>query len=329
MIFAPFGLFVTSISNTPNQSGSHLEVPKYKCPGCRIKTCSLACVKRHKARSQCSGVRNAAPYKKRHELATPTSMDQDFNFIARLERNIDRLAGRTEERGLNAQRPNKRAKHENRREHEIRERGPTILKAPAGLSRARQNLSKWDHQHQCLVWTIEWVFEDGHNMMASSKETLSINDAFVQMGGKKQLKKHGKAGAGQMKSTNPSEATTGTSKANLDAHFYLHRPNVPANVKCVIPMKAEASIRDSVQGRTLLDFPTFYVFNVEADKLPIPFVSEEKYIQDNQGDEMLSTASSNHEGKETLPEVISGGHEDAKIDAAQIADVLLTDLSQT
>ncbi|KDO46088.1 hypothetical protein CISIN_1g047076mg [Citrus sinensis] len=38
------------------------KVSKYKCPGCSIRTCSLACVKAHKQRTGCSGNRNVTQF---------------------------------------------------------------------------------------------------------------------------------------------------------------------------------------------------------------------------------------------------------------------------
>ena len=35
---------------------------KYKCPGCGAKTCSLACVRAHKARTSCTGLRDKTKY---------------------------------------------------------------------------------------------------------------------------------------------------------------------------------------------------------------------------------------------------------------------------
>lgn len=35
---------------------------KYRCPGCSIKSCSLPCVKSHKARTNCTGKRNRTDF---------------------------------------------------------------------------------------------------------------------------------------------------------------------------------------------------------------------------------------------------------------------------
>ena len=40
----------------------HESTAKYKCPGCLVQTCSLPCVKQHKANSGCSGQRDKTAY---------------------------------------------------------------------------------------------------------------------------------------------------------------------------------------------------------------------------------------------------------------------------
>ncbi|PWY65605.1 hypothetical protein BO70DRAFT_390840 [Aspergillus heteromorphus CBS 117.55] len=78
----------------------HIQPPKYRCPRCSIRTCSLPCTRRHKLWSQCSGVRDPAAYLRRNELATEASFDRDFNFITGIERSIERAGRDVENRGI-------------------------------------------------------------------------------------------------------------------------------------------------------------------------------------------------------------------------------------
>lgn len=79
---------------------SHINPPKYRCPRCSTRTCSLPCTRRHKLWSQCSGVRDPAAYLKRSELATPSAFDRDFNFISGIERSLERAERDAENRGI-------------------------------------------------------------------------------------------------------------------------------------------------------------------------------------------------------------------------------------
>ncbi|KAK2029505.1 HIT zinc finger protein [Colletotrichum zoysiae] len=68
----------------------HTEPPRYKCPRCTIRTCSLACTKRHKAWSSCNGIRDATAYMPPSKLKTPAGVDHDFNFLSGIERAVQR-----------------------------------------------------------------------------------------------------------------------------------------------------------------------------------------------------------------------------------------------
>ncbi|KAJ4306762.1 hypothetical protein N0V88_000129 [Collariella sp. IMI 366227] len=64
----------------------HTEAPKYRCPGCGARTCSLPCVQKHKARADCNGERNPRAYMPLSRLKTEAGIDHDFNFISSIER---------------------------------------------------------------------------------------------------------------------------------------------------------------------------------------------------------------------------------------------------
>ena len=62
-----------------------------------------------------------------------------------------------------------------------------------------------------------------------------------------------------------------------DLHFYLHRPNTPASVKCLIPLSPFSTIHDVLEDRTVLEFPTFHVRDESPEQLSRPYITEEKY----------------------------------------------------
>ncbi len=107
-------------------------------------------MKRHKLWSQCSGVRNPAAYRKRHELATPASVDQDYNFISSVERSLQKADNDAADRGIDIA-DDARGKYNRvqaRLNVEIAKSGAIVLKAPAGLSRSKQNRSHYDYKYE-------------------------------------------------------------------------------------------------------------------------------------------------------------------------------------
>ncbi|EXJ94039.1 hypothetical protein A1O1_02432 [Capronia coronata CBS 617.96] len=170
----------------------HTNPIKYTCPRCGIHTCSLPCVKRHKTWAQCSGVRNPAAYRKRADLATPASIDQDFNFITSVERSLQHADDIAQDKGIDLTPSGvARGGHESKRkfETEIEERGIHLVRAPKGLYRNKQNKSHWAGQYKCIMWTTEWLYFDGRRRVQNVTESRTVGEAFVNIFGKNSIRK--------------------------------------------------------------------------------------------------------------------------------------------
>ncbi|CAL5870875.1 uncharacterized protein PFLUO_LOCUS5116 [Penicillium psychrofluorescens] len=183
----------------------HTNPPKYRCPRCATRTCSLPCTRRHKLWSQCSGVRDPAAYLRRNELATESAFDRDFNFITGIERTLERAGRETENRGIELPRghlgdqaetdgapgaedaaPGGKRKHPHQglvkgeagflRGAEAG--GVNVVRAPRGMTRNRQNASRWHPKHKCLNWSVEWITAAGEKTVRACLETCSIAEAY-------------------------------------------------------------------------------------------------------------------------------------------------------
>lgn len=154
---------------------SHINPPKYRCPRCSTRTCSLPCTRRHKLWSQCSGVRDPAAYLKRGELATESAFDRDFNFITGIERSMERAERDVENRGIELPRgpiaesgdgesiqdPGSGQKRKFPGQGLVKGeagflRGAetsavTVLRAPRGMSRNKENNSRWNPKYTQLL----------------------------------------------------------------------------------------------------------------------------------------------------------------------------------
>ncbi|KAG0161255.1 hypothetical protein PDIDSM_8789 [Penicillium digitatum] len=181
----------------------HANPPKYRCPRCSTRSCSLPCTRRHKLWSQCSGVRDPAAYLKRNELITESAFDRDFNFITGIERTLERaereidnrgidLAGSTQtddgnfegfqhsSAGCKRKHPNQGlAKGEAAFLRGAETARVKVLRAPKGMSRNKQNGSRLHPKHKRLAWTIEWITADGVKTIRDSViDTCSIAEAY-------------------------------------------------------------------------------------------------------------------------------------------------------
>ncbi|OQE32593.1 hypothetical protein PENFLA_c001G08779 [Penicillium flavigenum] len=181
----------------------HTNPPKYRCPRCSTRTCSLPCTRRHKLWSQCSGVRDPAAYLKRSDLNTESAFDRDFNFITGIERTLERAEREVDNRGIDISggvqaddgnpeglahpTASRKRKHPNQGLAKgeaaflrgAENAGVRVLRAPKGMSRNKQNGSRLHPKHKRLAWTIEWIAADGVKTIRDSViDTCSIAEAY-------------------------------------------------------------------------------------------------------------------------------------------------------
>lgn len=181
----------------------HINAPKYTCPRCSIQTCSLPCSRRHKLWSECSGVRDPTVFKPRSQLATPSGVDQDYNFLHSIEHQIERSEKRiVEDRGLVEKEELAAARrNENPDEWRVRmqkrkrqnpgqepiERSLKIMRttvelAPKGMKRSGENATTWSKARRTINWQVEWIRE-GHAGRSLSKVmgNKPIGEAYADL----------------------------------------------------------------------------------------------------------------------------------------------------
>lgn len=124
---------------------SHTNAPKYTCPGCTARTCSLPCVKKHKQRASCSGKRDPTKYVKSSQLLTAAGIDHDYNFISGIERDIAKKDQSSFDRKSirdGQQAPVAHVQRNQRFLNRLQETKVMVEKAPTGMARQRQNRTR-------------------------------------------------------------------------------------------------------------------------------------------------------------------------------------------
>ncbi|PQE33180.1 Zinc HIT-type protein [Rutstroemia sp. NJR-2017a WRK4] len=330
----------------------HINPTKYKCPRCSQQTCSLQCSKRHKVWSSCSGVRDPTVYKPKSQLATPSGIDHDYNFLHSIEHRIERSEKEiVEERGLvkkselelarageriDRRRRKKTAADQNEEfiNSMLEKAGTNVLRAPAGMTRNVENATSWSKKQRCMNWQVEWIREAnaGGRILKKSIERWPIGDAYreileeerkknmspsaknaerkrkAQEHKVRQVKKAKTEGHDLLEIPTPSflqEPKTGawetvisystsssdpesveeqqqpsTSKLDPKYHFYLHRPKTQSSYpKVLIPVNPTQSLTEILRNRTVLEFPTIYVFETGPEELPSTFMLERDFVK--------------------------------------------------
>ncbi|KXJ86747.1 hypothetical protein Micbo1qcDRAFT_168243 [Microdochium bolleyi] len=188
----------------------HIQSPKYKCPRCATRTCSLQCIKKHKKWSSCSGERDPTVYLPPTKLKTDAGIDHDYNFLTKIERSIETAdkimreerdivppggqqqhkeqGGRQQHRDNHH--PNKRARFNDGRhgghdeqvvgnysrrwdknsQFRLRKLGIHVSTVPYGMTRSRENKTSWNKRTRTMNWQVEW-FVHGNAVAEADRST--------------------------------------------------------------------------------------------------------------------------------------------------------------
>ncbi|KAI0154431.1 hypothetical protein GGR57DRAFT_467025 [Xylariaceae sp. FL1272] len=191
----------------------HIQAPKYKCPRCAARTCSLACVKKHKTWSTCNGERDATAYRPRDQLKTDAGLDHDYNFLTKIEHSVERAhrilrddRGIMPDESAEQPPPPKRARlGRGGRFNKGQSRGRTTLEEgdgvrkwdraavarlkklgihvtslPYGMSRSKENKTSFNRRTGTINWQVEWVLF-GDQTSAQSNITRVMAKALDQI----------------------------------------------------------------------------------------------------------------------------------------------------
>ncbi|PVU99936.1 hypothetical protein BB559_000275 [Furculomyces boomerangus] len=177
----------------------NIQISKYKCPGCEIRTCCLECVKKHKVQSGCTGERSKAHYIKLKEF-TENDFYSDYSFINEYSRLCSTLKrkGPDVRNKLNSEntfitnnlnKPGKILKQNmgmfaskqkfNRKTFLLlkmakQKSNITILTMPDGMLKRRNNRSYYNINKEKIFWTIEFIVNNKNEN--KDTETISISE---------------------------------------------------------------------------------------------------------------------------------------------------------
>jgi len=124
----------------------YVNPPKYTCPRCSMRTCSLSCTQTHRTRASCSGVRDPAKYIPRREMKSST-VDMDFNFLKKVQSTKDRGLSELEKLEKEEAMTKRRKMESARRRMGVKkaeERGVKVKKMAGVMERMKMNRTRWD-----------------------------------------------------------------------------------------------------------------------------------------------------------------------------------------
>jgi hypothetical protein len=184
----------------------HIKEPKYKCPRCGVRTCSLTCSKKHKSWSSCNGERDPTVYVPPTRLRTDAGIDHDYNFLTKIERTMERTERMfIEDKGILPEpqaRPHPNKRHKMHHGHsqdrtttataesdarrwaklgkwKLTKLDINLKLLPFGMERARENTTSYNRRTKAINWQVEWLLVDSEQPSEESRHglTRSLNKA--------------------------------------------------------------------------------------------------------------------------------------------------------
>ncbi|XP_025273562.3 box C/D snoRNA protein 1 isoform X1 [Canis lupus familiaris] len=127
------------------------EEAKYKCPRCMRYSCSLPCVKKHKAELTCNGVRDKTAYVSIQQF-TEMNLLSDYRFLEDVARTADHIS-----RDAFLKRPISN-KHMYFMKNRARKQGINLKLLPNGFTKRKENSTFFDKKKQQFCWHVKLQF---------------------------------------------------------------------------------------------------------------------------------------------------------------------------
>lgn len=208
--------------------------PKYTCPGCGRRTCSLSCVQEHKQTFSCNGKRDRTGFVKRAELSYKILVS-DYKLLEEIER-VDDVARRSEPPVPRKQLP----AYLKSLVYQAKCRGVTLQLVAPGMKRRKDNTTRYDGKSKVLQWRVEWRFQSsdsGDIVQISHTSRMPESDSI-----QKALDIH----------LNQKES-------NDIGRVYMNQEGVPANEACVYLVDTSQPLAEFLKGKYIIEYPIFHV----------------------------------------------------------------------
>jgi hypothetical protein len=271
---------------------------KYRCPGCAIVTCSLACSKRHKQMGEgCSGKRKVAEFKDIRDF-TDADLVSDYRFLEDALLEKDR-AKRWRPRfrpgsdaAARADRAPAATKTVDLLTQKAADRGVQLFCMPDGMKRRIANTTFYDRKRDLMQWRVEWLFHGpprdeekkekkkptpvARAEDAKVDETATIGSA---------LRAHFAPGPGNaarlhelrrfrslQERTNKNENENENETSSIG--IFLAAEGRRADDPRLHRLALDATLRENLNGKRVLEFPTLHVAVLPEDQDAFPLVPE-------------------------------------------------------
>lgn len=226
-----------------------------------------------------------------------------------------------------------------------------VIRAPKGMTRNKQNNSRWHPKQKCLIWAVEWIGPDGERKIRTCLESCRVAEAYdrfyplPKQERKKELgqeqeqeqtqeqkseppteqeqqpepgpepPKTEQVPPSQPQPTEPQPEPTPAITSHRDVYFYLHRPRTPTKQPVLIPLAPAMTLTSALRGRTVLEFPTVYILPDSPDTIRAEDKEGARFLLE---DEYLQTVGPEKDEESTGQKGVDDAQDQAAVDLGQV-----------
>ncbi|KAM6458616.1 box C/D snoRNA protein 1 [Liasis olivaceus] len=257
------------------------EAAKYRCPRCMTYSCSLACVKKHKALSSCNGIREKAAFVSMNEFGNLTLLS-DYRFLEDVGRLADRSA-----RDAISHKP-KSNRFVNFLRNRARRHKICLQTLPIGFTKRRENSTFYSNKEQKFYWHLKLIFPHSHakfteQRVPDDKPLCDILKTYIDPQESDPIKQQ------------RLKIYTMSPQSNIQ--ILMKVENRPHNSVRYEELDASKSLLDNLKGKVVIEYPTLHVVlrKFKTDMLILGQNVNKEINTSNKG--MIKESSSEEEGE--------------------------------
>ena len=221
--------------------------PRYRCPRCEQRTCSVGCVRAHKTESGCDGKRDRTAYISIASFSD-RQFSSDFYFLEEVAATV--RGSRRDPRTAASGRPRK---SEKRLAKQARRSGVSLRRMPLGMQRRKLNRTVWDSGRKRLLWTVELIFG------TFDKDTPDVKILAQRVDDESDWKCLLNKVAGDRADTATQVKLKRYRECIDQLRVFIRCAESPANKPTFYSVSSDQTVRDSLKGITVVEFPTVHV----------------------------------------------------------------------
>ncbi|XP_012873663.1 PREDICTED: box C/D snoRNA protein 1 [Dipodomys ordii] len=218
------------------------EEAKYRCPRCMRYSCSLSCVKKHKAELMCNGVRDKTAYVSIQQF-TEMNLLSDYRFLEDVARTADHIS-----RDVFLKRPTSN-KHMFFMKNRARRQGINLKLLPNGFTKRKENSTYFDVRKQQFCWHVKLQFpqsqaEYTEKRVPDDKTINEILKSYIDP---------------EMSDPVIRQRLKAYVRAQVGVQILMKAEHMQQNLLRYYELDPHKSLLDNLRNKVIIEYPTLHI----------------------------------------------------------------------